>query len=102
MIFALLHTNFHAWNYPSPRVFRHKSVRILTIATLWIVPMKMEILSVRTVMRLQVLPSLRTGRVGFACRTLLRLVACRWAMMWLLAAEARPRFADEKKLLELL
>ena len=102
MIFALLEANFVAWNYTSPRVFRSKWMRLSAIALLWFAPMKMEMVTARMVMQLQVLPCLRNGRVGFASRAVLRLVACRWAMMRLVATETRVRQAGEKQLLTLL
>jgi hypothetical protein len=102
MIFAIFEANFVAWNYTSPRIFRSKWMRLSAIALLWFAPMKMEMVTARMVMQLQVLPCLRNGRVGFASRAILRLVACRWAMMRLVATETRVRQAGEKQLLTLL
>ena len=102
LMFALFHANFVAWRYPSPRIFRSKLVRLTTIAALWLVPMKMEMLTARTVMQLQVVPCLRRGRIAFACRAILRLFACRWAMMQLIATGKRARSGDERRVLALL
>lgn len=102
MMFALLQENFDAWNYGSPRAFRHRAVRLVTIALLLLVPMKMEAITAKAVMRVQVLPLLRAGKIVFAGRTFLRLFACRWALMKLVATEARTRLLGGKRVLTLL
>jgi hypothetical protein len=102
LLFALLHENFSAWNYPSPRAFAHVPLRILAWAAVALIPMKMEIITARVVLQRQVFPAVRCGKLGFAIRALLRLVACRWFMMRAIAVELRRRLAGKKTILQAL
>jgi len=102
MIFALLHNNFIAWNYPSPTAFRRRWIRLCIIALLWFVPMKMELATARWVLQLQALPNLRRGRLGFAIRAPFFLLTRRLRMMSMIAAQARLRLAGNRPLLKVL
>jgi hypothetical protein len=102
MMFALLRDNFIAWNYPSPAAIRQRWIRLCIIALLLFVPMKMELATALWTLRLQVLPNLRCGRVGFVCRAPFFLLKCRWRMMRLIAAQARLRLAGNHRLLRVL
>ena len=102
MLFALLRDNFIAWNYPSPTVIRQRWMRLCIIALFWFVPMKMELLSACWMLRIQVLPNFRFGRLGFVCRAPFFLLKCRLRMMLLIATEARSRLAGNRPMLKLL
>jgi hypothetical protein len=102
MVFALLHQNFVAWRYPSPKAMRRRWIRLCVIASIWLVPMKMELTTARWVLRLQALPSLRGGRLGFAGRAPMFLFNRRLRMMWLIATQARARLAGNRAVLTVL
>jgi hypothetical protein len=102
LLYALFYEDFMAWGYPCPRVFACAWVRKLTWLTLSALPMKAELRSAVTVMRLQVFPGLRRGKVRFAIRCCLRVITCRWYMMQLIAAEFRRRLAGKHKVLQRL
>jgi Sulfotransferase family len=102
MIFALLRDNFIEWNYPSPTAIRRRGMCLCIIALLWIVPMKLELVTARWMVRLQVMPNLRRGRLGFACRAPFFLLKCRLQMMLLIAAQGRARLAGDRRLLKVL
>jgi hypothetical protein len=99
LVFALLHENFMAWNYPSRRVFRRKWIRVCIIAVLWLLPMKMEIANTRMVVRLQAIPALLSGRIRFACRAPFFLITQRLRIMSLIASQARARLSGNRRLL---
>jgi hypothetical protein len=102
LMYALLRDNFIAWNYPSPKAMRQRWIRLCILAMLWIVPMKLELATARWMLRLQALPNLRRGRLGFACRAPFFLLKCRLKMMLLIASQARLRLAGNRVLLKVL
>jgi hypothetical protein len=102
MCFALLQENFLSWNYPSPIAFRRKWIRLCTIGLLLFVPLKIEILNSRTVVRRLALPALRQGRIAFTCATLWFLIHRRLRVIWLIVAEAKSRLGGKRKVLRLL
>lgn len=102
MIFALLHDNFVAWNYPSPSAMQRRWIRLCIIALFWLVPMKMELSAARWALRVQTLPALRNGRVGFACRAPFFLLECRLRTMLLIAREMPSRLVGKRHLLKVL
>jgi hypothetical protein len=99
LIFALMYDNFATWNYPCPRIFRNPLVRGVTCMLLLLVPMKMEIIIASAVIRLQVLPSLRSGDIRFALGRSLRIVYCRLGIMYVVASECFQRLWAKKTLL---
>jgi hypothetical protein len=99
-IFALMHENFIAWNYPSPKLLRRRWMRLCVIALFWLIPMRMELATARWVLERQALPALRNGRVGFALRAPLYVLERRLRMMWLIAAQALPRQLGKRRLLQ--
>lgn len=100
MVFALLQHNFIAWNYPSPRAMRRRWIRLCSIALTWLLPTKIELAAARWVMRVQALPSLRSGRLRFAFGAPLFLLRQRLRMMLLIATEARARLTGSRNLLK--
>ena len=93
LVFALLHTNFIDWNYPSPRAMRKRWVRLCVIALLWLVPTKMEFVTARWVLVKQAVPGLSNGRIGFALGAPIFLLARRLRMMWVVGRETRRRLS---------
>jgi len=102
LVFALLHDNFIAWNYPIPEALRRRWVRLCAIALVWLVPMRMELATARLVLRRQALPALRSGRVGFAVGAPLFLLTRRLRMMLLIATQARRRLSGNRPILKVL
>ncbi len=100
LIFALMREHFSAWRYPIPRAFRHRWVRLWVIASLWLLPMRMELKAARLVLAWQVLPSVRRGRLGFALGAPFFLLQRRLRMMWLIAGQARSRLKGGQRILE--
>jgi hypothetical protein len=100
MIFAVLHENFVAWNYPSRSIMHRRWVRAGIIAVFWLIPMKMEWSNACAVVRFQALPSLRSGRFGFACGVPVFLLKSRLRMMRLIARGTRERLSGDRHLLK--
>lgn len=101
LVFALLYENFIAWDYPVPRVFRLKWIRLCIIAMLCLLPMKMEIANTRLVVRLQAIPALLSGRTRFACHAPYFLILQRLRIMSLIASHARTRLSGKRRPLSL-
>jgi len=102
LLFALFYKNFIAWQYSCPKIFGHPLVRGLTLALVWIVPMKIEIIGARATLKGQVLPSLRRKDFSAAFKSLLRIVRCRLVIMWHIAAHVCRRLVLRQPVLELL
>jgi hypothetical protein len=103
MIFALLHRNFVAWSYASPRILQWSWwIRLCLIVLLSPVPMKMESRNARIIVRLSALPNLRRGQIIGALSMPLRLVKRRLLVMRLILTEAIARTRGRRRLLELL
>jgi hypothetical protein len=97
LLFAVLHEDFVAWDYTEPKIFRHALVRVLTCMLVLLIPMKIEIITARMVLKL--LPS---RRFGYAIKGLLRVCIGRVAIMSLLAVDLYRRLVVGKQVLELL
>jgi hypothetical protein len=102
LVFALLHGNFTAWSYPYPKAMRLGLLRLCTLGVLWLVPMRMEFTTAKTVIRLQAIPALRNGRIGFALGAPLFLLARRLRMMLLIATQTSARMRGRRRILALL
>jgi hypothetical protein len=98
LLFALLYENFSAWDYSCPEIFGTPVVRCLVLLLLPLLPMKMEIIVARAVVKRRVLPSLRRGNIVIVINSLLRIVFCRLAIMWLLMRECSRRLLYRKTL----
>lgn len=96
MLFAVLYEDFVAWNYPCPRIFRHALVRAFTCLLLLAVPMKIEIITARMVLKLLPSKDFRGAIKGLG-----RICIGRVAIMSLLAAELYRRLVFGKQVLEL-
>ena len=101
-IFALLHDNFTAWNYPIPRLLHRRWMRVCVLAMFWLLPMKVELANAGVILRLQILPKLRRGEIGFALVAPFYLLKRRLRMALIIAKEARLRLLGRGALMKLL
>jgi hypothetical protein len=102
MVFALLHDNFVAWNYPYPKTMDRRFLRLCAVALFWPLPMKIEVLTGRLVLARQALPWLRTGRIRLAFSAPLFVLKRRVRMMWLIAQESRRRDSRQHAVMKLV
>ena len=102
LVFALLRDDFLRWGYPIPEVFQHRSRQIVAILLAWLLPMKMEITNAKVVLRQQAAPALRRGRVLFAMRAPIFILARRFRMMALVFNQCRLRLIGQRRMLETL
>jgi len=91
LFFATQYENFSEWNYPCPGIFRHAIVRILVGLPLLLIPMRIEVMTVRSVFSS---PDVRV--VG---RGVVRLCIQRIQIMLLLALELYRRLVHGVELL---
>jgi hypothetical protein len=85
LLFAMLYENFVEWNYPCPKIFGNPMVRWVVFLSLFLVPMKMEIVAARAVFKERTLPSLRKGNIWAMIKFLSRIALCRVVIIGLLA-----------------
>ncbi|MGP0094480.1 MAG: hypothetical protein ACLPKB_31725 [Xanthobacteraceae bacterium] len=102
LLFALMYDNFANWNYPCPRIFHNRVVRGVTCLLLLPVPTRMEVMTARVVLKLQVLPALRRGHILFVLNRMVRIVYCRLAIMSLVFAQCFRRLRVKKEILRTL
>ncbi len=91
LFYATQYENFSEWNYPCPRIFRHAPVRILVGALFVLIPMRIEMITVRSVF------SSRDVRV--VGRGALRVCIQRIQIMLLLTVELYRRLTHGVELL---
>jgi hypothetical protein len=101
LLFALLYENFVAWNYPCPKLFGIPIVRCLVLVLFPLLPMKMEIIVARAVVKRRVLPSLRHGNIAAVMISVLRIVFCRLAILWFFVRESSRRLVYRRTLLQI-
>jgi hypothetical protein len=85
LLFAVFYENFAEWNYPVPRIFESRLVRCMVFVSLFLFPMKTEILAARAIFKRRILPSLRHGSILPALKSLLGIALCRLRIIVLLA-----------------
>jgi hypothetical protein len=100
LIFALFHENFLAWNYPCPKILGWRVVRFFVLFLYPLVPMRMEMIVARSVLRRRVLRALRHANVSILAVSLARMLLARLAIMWELLREASRRMAHRKAALQ--
>jgi hypothetical protein len=100
LMFALFYENFVEWNYPCPKIFRHRMVRCAVFASLFLLPMKMEMVAARAVFKRRILPSLRQGNVARVIKSLFAMWVCRQRIIGLLAPVFFQRCASRVPLLQ--
>jgi hypothetical protein len=100
LLFALFYENFVEWNYPCPKIFGNPMVRCSVFVSLFLVPMKMEIIAARAVFQRRILPALRQGNIFHAMRCFLGIGFCRLKIIGLLAPAFFRRCAHGARLLQ--
>jgi hypothetical protein len=100
LLFALFYENFVDWNYPCPKIFAHSIVRWTVFASLFLVPMKMEITGARVVFKRRILPSIRHGAILPAIRSTLAIGLCRVKIIRLVTSVFFRRYAHGATLLQ--
>jgi hypothetical protein len=96
LIFSLFYDDFTSWNYPCPKIFRNPAVRRIVGALILVIPMKMEFIAAWAVIKVQVVPSLRSGNVRLAMTRAARVVYYRLAMMSFVATECFRQLRTKK------
>ena len=96
LLSAVLYEDFLAWGYPCRRMFGQAAVRVLTCVLTLLIPMKMEIVTAGTLIKLLPSRGLRFFASGFV-----RVCICRIAIMSLLAVELYRRLAFGKQVLRI-
>jgi hypothetical protein len=100
LLFAIFYENFEVWNYPCPKIFRHWTVRWLVFLSLFLFPMKMEIITARAIFKIRTLPALRRGNVWGALKSVLITGRCRLKIVRMLLAVFWKRCAYDASLLQ--
>jgi hypothetical protein len=100
LIFALFYENFLAWNYPCPKLLGRPIVRLPVLLLYPLVPMRMEMIVARAVLRRRVLRALRHANVSILAIALARMFLSRLAIMWELMREGARRMGRRKASLQ--
>jgi len=85
LLCALFYENFVDWDYPCPKIVGYPIVRCIVFISLFLLPMKMEIIAARAIFKRRILPSVRQGDISHAIRCLIGIGFCRLKIIWLLA-----------------
>jgi hypothetical protein len=101
LVFALFYENFLAWRYPCPKILGRPVARFLVLFLFPLVPMRMEIIVARAVLRRRVLHALRHANIPTAVVSLIRMLLSRLAITWVLLREAARRIAHRKTSLQI-
>jgi hypothetical protein len=100
LMFAVFYENFVDWNYPCPKIFGHPIVRCIVFVSLFLVPMRTEIIAARAVLKQRILPALRHGDFWRAVKSFLGIGLCRLRIIRLLAPVVFRRCAHGATLLQ--
>ncbi|HTV50132.1 MAG TPA: sulfotransferase [Steroidobacteraceae bacterium] len=100
LVGALFYEDFLRWRYPVPPLLRRRSLRWLVILLFVLVPMRIEWLNDRRVVRQQMLPALRAGRWRFFLRGPVELLWRRLRMAGIIVRAARERVSGRHVPLE--
>jgi hypothetical protein len=93
LLFALFYQNFVEWQYACPKIFAQRLVRCLVFVSLFLFPMKTEIVGARAIFKRRVLPSVRRGNILAAIKPILGIGLCRLKIVCLLVPEFFRRCA---------
>ena len=91
LLFALFYENFVDWDYPCPKIFEYRIVRCVVFVSLFLFPMKMEIIAARAVFKRRILPALRRGNIVQVLKSLGGIGLVRLKIMWLLTHDVLRR-----------
>jgi hypothetical protein len=100
LLFALFYENFVAWNYPCPKIFGHLVVRCMVFVSLFLLPMRTEIIAARAVFKRRILPAVRHGNILTAIRSSLGIGLCRLKIIRLVVPVFFRRCAYRTTLLQ--
>ena len=102
LLYALFRENFEQWGYSCPDLFKYRIVRCAVAVSLFLVPMKTEILSAREVLKLRIGPAMRRAEIGPATKSTLSIILVRLRIMSLLIRGVFGRCALRRELLPVL
>ena len=102
MVFAVLHRNFAAWNYPYPALLRHSWARACIVGAALLVPTKMEWVNIRNILRLQAIAALRKRRLATAIAAPAVLLMRRARMMWLFMSATAARSVGKARPMQII
>jgi len=100
LLFTLFYENFAEWRYPCPRTFRNPIVRGIVFASLFLFPLKMEIIAARAVFKRRILPSICRGDLWLAIKSLGAVGLCRLKIIGLITPVFLQRCAHGAALLQ--
>jgi hypothetical protein len=100
LLFTLFYENFVEWGYPCPGAFRNPIVRCIVFASLFLFPLKMEIVAARAVCKRRILPSIRRGEVWLAIKSFGAVGFCRLKIIGLIAPVFLQRCAHGPRLIQ--
>ena len=100
LLFTLFYENFAEWRYPCPRMFRNPIVRCIVFASLFLFPLKMEIIAARAVFKRRILPSICRGDLWLAIKSLGAVGLCRLKIIGLITPVFLQRCAHGAALLQ--
>jgi hypothetical protein len=86
LLFAAFYENFVEWDYPYPAIIGNPLVRCIVFFSLFLLPMKMEFVAAKAILRLAIMPALGRGQVKSAMMSLLGIGLCRLKIAWLLGS----------------
>jgi sulfotransferase family protein len=96
LIYAVLYEDFIAWDYPCPGIFKIAAARILVCAVFLIIPFRIELIVAASSFK-----SIPAQGFRFGLKSLSRIIVCRLAIMFFLAAELSRRIVGQKEILSL-
>lgn len=102
LLFASLYENFAEWNYPCPKLFGSRIVRLVVFLSLFLLPTKMEIKAIRAVFKCRILPAARHGNLSPALRALFGIMLCRLKIIWRLMPLFAARITGGTTLLQVI
>jgi hypothetical protein len=100
LLFAVFYENFLNWNYPCRSIFGNPLFRCIVFVSLFLAPMKTEIIAARAILKRRILPAVRRGNISLAIKSLLAIGFCRLKIIYLLASVLFRRCAYETTLLQ--
>jgi hypothetical protein len=100
LLFAVLYENFADWNYPCPTIFGNPIIRSIVFLSLFLFPMKTEIIAARALFKRRILPAALHGNILPVIKTLLGIGFCRLKIICLLVPAFFRRCAYGTRLLE--
>jgi hypothetical protein len=97
LIFALLYENFATWDYPYPKIFNNKFIRVVVCLLLLPIPTKMEGIIARAVLKYRrPPPSVPGGNFRLGLNRVLGMLYCRLKFISLVATECFRRTRTRK------